>query len=186
MRRPVRPMAALAGAMLAVVMAASPATAYVVVSQSGNISDYEIGDEQNGMRGANCLYETGSFDLDRITIRAPRNVHGDYSYKTWVGWRFYVQRDAHPVGTGGYSTIYTSSIQKDRADNAIPADDFTRRAWFASENPSGRYRVMIRIYWYAPGSQTNVQGTVLIRYEWYKAKWSGNFYVNQNWCNEDY
>jgi hypothetical protein len=177
---------ALVIGVVAAIAAVQPASAYVVVSQSGNISDYEIGDEQNGQRGANCIYETqGVGELNKITVRAPKNVHGDFNNNTWVGWRFRIQRSQ--VGGGGpWSTYFTSSVQKDRANNAIPADGFTRRAWVAPEGVNRHWRVQIVIYWYEPGSQTNVRGNVVIRYEWYKAKKGTQVRIDEDRCLPQY
>ena len=174
-----------AAALTALVLSVQPVAAETVINETGRWGYYEVYDNQDFQRGANCFYETGTFDLDKITVRPPM-VHGDYAQNTWIGWRFLIQRNAPPVDDNAFATIFKSTIQKDRANDQLPADAFVRRAWVAPENPTGFYRVRIVIFWYAPGSQTNVEGKAVVEYDWYKAKWSGNFYVNENHCLPDY
>ena len=75
------------------------------------------------------MYEKPGQDLDEITVRPPL-MHGYYSNKTKVAWRFKVRRAS--VGGGNFSTIYTSSWQTAMANDAIPVyagQGFSRRAW---------------------------------------------------------
>lgn len=183
MLRSIRTSVALSCALLALLLGVQPAAAAVVINETGRVGSYQLNDFEVGQRGANCIYETATFDLDEITIRAPF-MHGDYHRMTWVGWEFRIQRDAPPFD-GAFGTIFKSSIQKARANDEFIAD-FSRRQWIAPENPTGQYRVLIKMYWYEPGSQTDAEGRSLARYEWYKAKWNGNTYVNMDLCLPDY
>jgi len=172
----------VAATLLALSLVAQPALAETIVGgPTGNISDYEVYDMHPGEKGAHCLYEAGNYDLDRINVRPPQ-VHGDHSNKTWVGWRFRILRSTNSGSS--WNVVHTSSIQKDRANNAIPADGFTRRGWAAPENPTGWFLVRIQIFWYVPGSMTNVAGKVAIEYDWYKAKWSTFSYPQEAYCTE--
>jgi hypothetical protein len=180
-RAPIRSSFVLATVLAALVVGAQPAAAYDLISADGRTGYWEAYDTQAGMRGANCLYEAASFDLDRITIRPPQ-MHGDYPQLTWVGWRYIVQRNAPPVGDQQFTDHYTSSIVKDRADDEA-IGDFARRSWTAPESPTGQYRIRIVMLWYAPGSQSTVEGRVVLQYEWYKAKHGSDTpYVNQGYC----
>ena len=177
-----RVMLAMSFAVATSVIAVQPAAAFRILKDDGPQGNYEIGDEFGGPYGANCLYESGSKDLDKITVRAPRNVHGAYPNKTKVEWRFKVRRNA-PGGASTFGVIFESSWQSDRADDAIPANGFTRRAWMAPEHPTGFFQIVIEIRWWHLGA---VEGFVRGQYEWYKAKWMGGTYQNNEYCLEDY
>lgn len=183
MRRSIRTLSVFSGALMALTLAVLPVSASEVINETGRVGSYQVNDFEDLQRGANCTYEGTSFDLDDISVRAPL-VHGDYNQMTWVGWRFMIQRDAPPID-GAFGTIFKSPIEKDRANDEFIAD-FSRRKWIAPENPTGQYRVLIKILWFEPGSQAAVEGSSLIRYEWYKAKHSGSSYVNMDLCLPHY
>jgi len=159
--------------LMALVLVAQPAAATYRVSESGVHGPYEILDTPTD-RGAKCFYETsktsGKNVLDRINIRPPLNVHS-YDYGAgdpdqWVGWRYIIQRDTN--FDGDYGDLYKSSWIKDKANESIPAE-FSRRTWYASENPRGNYRVRIVIRWYEPGSSTVESGKVVHQLDYYQA-----------------
>jgi len=181
--RSIRTSVALSCALLALLLGVQPAAAAVIINETGRVGSYQLNDFQVGQRGANCTYESNSFDLDNISVRAPF-VHGDYQQMTWVGWEFRIQRDAPPFD-GAFGTIFKSAIEKSRANDEFIAD-FSRRKWIAPENPTGQYRVLIKIYWYEPGSKTAAEGRTLARYEWYKAKHDADTYVNMDLCLPHY
>jgi hypothetical protein len=162
----------IAAAVLALAFGVQPALAATIISgPTGSTGDFDVFDTQLGLKGAKCVYEgSGDFELDKIKVRPPR-VYGAYANKTWVGWRFKILRRAVNVD---WHTVYTSSIQKDRASNSIAADDFTWRTWFAPQNPTGAFKVRIVIFWYAPGTQTTKEGKVVVEYDWYRLKEMGN------------
>ncbi len=180
-RSKIRVLLAISVAVATMVLAVQPVAAARILKEDGNWGYYELYDEMVGRKGANCIYETGSQDLDKITIRAPL-MHGDYPQNTKVEWRFKIRRNP-PGPANPFSTIFTSSWQTDRANDAIPADDFTRRSWTAPESPTGFFQVLIEMRWWHGGS---VEGFVRAQYEWYKAKWSGISYVNNEYCLQDY
>src|SRR4051812_20590053 len=114
---------------------------------------WEVYDNSVGKKGAVCVYDYSSpYYLNRITIRPPL-MHGYYSYKTKVGWRFIVQ--TMPTGGGSWHNDYTSSWQTAKANDSIPAyvnHGFSRRAWPAATNPSGYYyRILIDLAWWRSG-----------------------------------
>jgi hypothetical protein len=172
-------------ALTAVLLGAQPAAAETVLQAcAGECGNYEIDDSPAPKRGANCIYgKDATTELDRITIRPPTNVHGSHAQNTWVGWRFIIDQG---IGESipDWNTYYTSPIQKDRANDAIPEDGFVRRTWVAPKKhpDTALYKVRIRIYWYEPGSQTIVEGKAHIEYDWYKAKFGGASYINEDYC----
>lgn len=189
MRRNLRPALALGTTLLAVMLAAQPAAAYTEPVETGHVGEYELNDDETPLRGANCLYETGSFDLDKISIRGPHNVHSSdglpINQKQKVGWRYIIQRQL-PPGTGTWSDYHQSSWVYKLVDGNTHPGQFARRTWTAPEAPTGQFRVLIRIKWVKPGTATKTWGTAKTRYEWYKSKWNGNSYVSQDRCLQDY
>ena len=178
---------AMSFALATLLVVAQPVAAERILVDCTNICGYyELYDSMNDRRGANCLYEaSGNGDLDKITVRPPL-MHGNYSNKTKVEWRFKVRRNA-PGGSNTFVVYYTSSWQSALADDAIPAypgHGFYRRTWIAPENPTGFFQIVVELRWWHHGS---VEGFVRAQYEWYKAKRPGyqpyidNEYCLQNW-----
>lgn len=172
---------AMSFAIVATAVSAMPAAAYRVLKDTGTQGYYEIYDQMGAPRGATCSYESVSQDLDKMRIKPPL-MHGYYNASTPVQWRFKIRRNA-PGGANTFSVIYTSSWQSDTANNAIPANGFTNRAWTAPGNPSGFFQVVLELRWLYQGS---VKGFLRAQIEWYKAKWSGNWYENNEYCLENY
>ena len=178
---------AVGTAIAALAVSVAPASAARELQTTGDIGSFDennFRDQFGGPYGANCIYETGgSDDLDRITVRAPINVHGlaaDPAYSQ-VEWRFKIRRQ--PPTSMTFQTIFTSSWQSDRANDNFVADDFTRRAWNAPNNPSGFYQVLIEVrFWY----QGRVDGFTRWQYEWYKAKRGNASYDNNEYCFSEY
>jgi hypothetical protein len=168
-------------------MAAGPAGAWELVSSTDPGLAYEIYDDQDDKRGANCLYESGSSDLDRITIRGPQNVHGVGPKLQWIGYRYIIQRDAPPTGDG-FVAIYKSPILYAKADDNENPRSWARRTWTAPETTSGDYRVLVVMFWYTRNSHASSALTdkVVIRYEWYKQKWQATFDVDKDYCGAEY
>lgn len=186
-RRPtLRFLIAFGFALSSLAVIAAPAMAETVIEGcSGSCGYWEVYDTgPTGMKGAVCVYETGSsHDLDKITIRPPL-MHGNYSTKTKVGWRYKIRRADVNVGT--FHTIYTSSWQTAMANDSIPAYGghwFSRRAWTAPENPHGFFDVWVELTWWHHGS---VEGSALVEYDWYKAQRGSSSYTDNEYCLEDY
>lgn len=171
----------MAVAVAAALMAAQPvAAARILVDCTGDCADYELYDEQVGRRGANCLYEAANpGELNKITVRAPQ-MHGLATdpMTSRVEWRFKIRRNP-PGGGNTFNTIFTSSWQKDQANDQF-VGDFTRRPWTAPEGVTGFYQVFIEMQWWQAGSP---QGFIRAQYEWYKAKRPGlTPYINNEYC----
>jgi hypothetical protein len=164
-----------------VVMAAPAAAETVLVACNGTCGSYELKDMgPTGPKGAVCGYEKVSFYLDFISVRPPL-MHGNYQSKTKVAWRFKIQNTADNVN-GTWATIFTSTYQSAKANDAIPAyagRGFSRRWWYASEGPSGYYRVWIEMAWWHNGS---VEGTARVEYDHYKWLWNGNSGHSSEFC----
>ena len=167
----------LGAVVLALVLGAQPVAAARILKDTGTQGYYELYDEMGGPRGANCLYKQGTYELGAISVRPPL-MHGNYATKTKVQWRFKIRRQSVSPGAA-FKTIYTSTWQTDKANDAIPADDFTRRKWSAPTNPTGRFQVLVELRWWYQGA---VEGFVRAQYEWYLAKWKTQSYENNEYC----
>jgi hypothetical protein len=151
----------------------------------GDCGYWEVYDASVGKKGAVCVYANNfPYELNVITVRPPL-MHGLYSNKTPVGWRFSVQRKT--VSGTTWSTRYTSTYQMSTANEAIPAyvgHGFSRRAWNAPNDPSGYfYRIIIELIWKRNGT---TEGYVKLKYDWYKAQRSGATYTNPDYCLASY
>jgi hypothetical protein len=187
MKRPagLRFLVAIALAVSSVVVVTAPAAAYrELVPCTGTCGYWEAYDYSTGQKGAVCGYEKVSQDLDFISVRPPL-MHGNYPTYTKVGWRFKIRRQSLAPGAT-FNTIFTSSWQTAKANDAIPAyagSGFSRRFWYAPENPTGHFQALVEMQWWHSGS---VEGFVRIQYEWYKALWKGNSYTNNEYCLQNY
>ena len=169
---------ALAFAISAIGAFAAPAAAETVLKDcTGTCGYYEYYDnEPPPSYGANCKYETASYDLDFMSGKPP-SVHGPYSYKTQVAWRIRILRSTNMGGS--WSTIYTSGWDTAMANDAIPAyagHGFARIYWHANENPTGWFKMRVYIRWRNAGG--NVIGNASAEYNSYKELWNGNSYPN--------
>jgi hypothetical protein len=153
-------------AMSAASVIAAPAAGAVIVKACvGTCGSYEVGDSSTTY-GAKCTYGNSyPYKLLNVNVRPPL-MHGNYSTKTKVGWRFKIQRQ--PTGGGKWLVTYTSSYQTADANDAIPAylnHGFTRRTWTAPSNPAGYfYRVILELQWWKNG---NVEGYAKARDQYY-------------------
>jgi hypothetical protein len=180
--------AALGFALVLGAFVAAPAAAETVINPcTGTCGYWQVNDADPGMKGAVCQYETGSYDLDWISVRPPL-MHGPYPNKTKVMWKFNILRSKNFGGS--YKNIYNSSWQTAMANDAIPASDgsgFSRRTWHASDpNPTGWFKVRIQLWW--KNAAGNVVGKMNVEYDHYQGKWngntdnrSGNDYCIQDW-----
>ena len=152
-------------------------------SAMGACSDWEVYDASVGKKGAVCVYASSyPYKLNRITVRPPL-MHGAYTQKSKVGWRFIVQRMSN--GGGSWNSIFTSSYQTALANDAIPAyvgHGFSRRAWSAPSNPGMYfYRILIDLQWWAKNSGP-VEGYIPLKYDWYKRISGNNTDTQPNYC----
>jgi hypothetical protein len=168
------------------VIAAPAAGATIIEGCYGTCGYWEVSDTgPTGPKGAVCGYEKGSYDLDFISVRPPL-MHGNYSNKTKVAWRYKVRRA--PSGGGSYSTFYTSTWQTAMANTSIPAyagHGFSRRYWYAPENPTGFFDIWVDVAWYNAAG-TSVVGQGQANYEWFKTQWNGNSSVAMGKCLQDW
>jgi hypothetical protein len=176
---------ALAVSSLSVV--AIPAAAETVLNScTGTCGYWEVKDlGPVGGKGAVCKYETGSYDLDFISVRPP-SMHGPYSYKTIVEWQYKILRSTN---FGGFYLIYnTSTWQSAMANSAIPAyagKGFARRYWYAPDpNPTGWFKVRVFMQWRNSGG--GVIGTASVEYDHYKGIWNGNSDHRSDYCLQDW
>lgn len=146
---------------------AGPAAAEVIVKSCvGTCGYYEVYDNNTGQPGAKCTYANNNpYKLLNMNVRPPL-MHGNYSNKTKVEWRFKVQR--RNVNGNKWLVYYTSSYQSTKANDAIPANlgnGFSRRTWNAPNNPAGyQYRAILELQWWHNGM---VEGYAKVRYIWY-------------------
>ena len=178
--RPMRMLAALSLALVAVGTLVVPASATTIITEcNGTCGYYEIGDA-GPPYGANCQYEKVSYDLDKMSVRPPL-MHGPYAQKTKVRWLFRIFR--MPSGGGSWKQIYQSSWQNAMANDAIPAyagSGFSRRTWTAPESPTGFFKVRILMHWFnAGGSRV---GIAAVELDNYKSLWNGNVRYDNEYC----
>lgn len=161
------------------VMAVPAAAETTLVACNGTCGYYEVGDS-GPPYGANCKYETVSYDLDWMSARPPL-MHGPFMGKTKVGWQFKVLRSTN-FGSS-WSVHYTSTWQTARANASIPAragSGFSRRQWTAPENPNAYFKIRVFMRWWNAGG--NVIGNASVEYDHYKRLWNGNVDYVSNYC----
>ena len=178
---------ALGLALIAGTFIAAPAAAETVLNPcTGTCGYWEVYDTgPAGTKGAVCQYETGSYDLDFISVRPPL-MHGPYSNKTKVMWKFNILRSTNFGGS--YTGIFNSSWQSAMANDAIPARDgsgFSRRYWYASDpNPTGWFKVRLLLWW--KNAAGSVVGKMKIEYDHYKGQWNGSSDYRSDHCIQDW
>ncbi len=169
---------------LGTVIAAPVAAETVIDPCSGTCGYWEVYDTSS-MKGAVCKYETGSYDLDSISVRPPL-MHGPYSNKTKVQWKFNILRSTN-FGSS-YTGIYNSTWQTAMASDSIPAYDgsgFSRRTWNAPDpNPTGWFKVRLLLWW--KNASGNVVGKMKVEYDYYQGKWNGNSDTRNEYCLQDW
>lgn len=176
-----RMLLALTFAVSSLAVIAAPAAAETpLVPCNGTCGYYEVYDTgPAGQKGAVCGYEGNSRDLDFISVRPPL-MHGNYSNKTKVEWRFKIRRASSSLGP--FSTIHTSSYQSAKANDAIPAyagSGFSRKWWYASESPDGYYLVWVEMRWWHSGQ---VEGFARVEYDHYKVLWKTTIFYRADSC----
>lgn len=162
--------ALLLGGAVLTLSAAPSAAAYSVLTLSGNYGHMTFSDGP----GAKCIYGSDGH-LDRVSVRGASLLARDATFgqdEQWVGYSFKVQRFDHdpadPFEQHAYTTIYTSPVVKKIATDAQPAV-FDRRAWTAPQSLEREVRVVVTGTWYKHGSKTQVDGTIKLGVEYYRA-----------------
>jgi hypothetical protein len=183
-----RTLSVLASAALVLLIGVQPVAATTLVSKTGVVGSYSLTDAATpaGSQGVTCAYDLVTYHVTSITVRHPsvkaRNRTSGRDSQ-WVGWQYIVQHET-PSGTT-WQTIYASSFRKAVAKDNLAAA-FANRVWPAPADPTGRYRVLIVIRWYAPGSSSVIEGQVKLRDAFYQSTWNGNSVISPDFCLQDY
>jgi len=187
--RGIRTSAFVAVAALALLITAEgPAAAFTVTGQSGLTGPYSLTDAMSpaGYQAVVCSYSTAGSKLTLVTAHHPvvkaRNRTAGRDSQV-VAWQFIVQH-ATPSGTT-FTTLYASPFARAKAYDNLAAP-FADRSWQAPPDPTGKYRVVIVVRWYVPGSTTAIAGQVKLRDGFYESRWNGHSIVSPDWCLQDY
>jgi len=146
-----------------------PAAAFRVTHHGGVTGDFYLEDQQSA-EGAHCDYRfsNGEYELFLMTVHAP-SVYAVSGVQR-VGWQYTVQRQlVSPGSRHGWENRVTSKIIKGLATTSERAN-FTYREVKVivpfSEIEYYRYRVILRLFWYA--SNGSLTGTATGNVEWYR------------------
>jgi hypothetical protein len=153
-------------ALVALIVAASPAAAETPGPHSGNVGVHALIDT-NQFPGVTCVFHTTPDDLlHRIKVRAPIVYAYDRTTGTdteWVGWRFRIQTSTNGTdwtdAPGG-----VSSFVKVQATDQYNAQ-WSTRVYVVPQPPAGSYRAVVNIRWYYP-TASHVDGRS-VRYPTY-------------------
>ncbi|MFO1539969.1 MAG: hypothetical protein ACKOTZ_05910 [Chloroflexota bacterium] len=143
-------------ALLALPLGVLPARAYQQTIVSGAPGVYTI-DDTNGQAGATCTLQAksgvNSDNLVSIRIRG-FYAHGNSASKRYVGYRYLITKKAAAAST--YTNVFTSTIRKQLASTSTATYFAERTFQFAAPvaNDGARYRVQIRLFWYAADGTT--------------------------------
>lgn len=187
--RPTRYLVAFAASLIALVIGASPVSAYKHLGTTGNTGTHSLTDTRSSP-GADCVYRFSdvgtAWELRRINVRPP-NVQASVFHEgnQRVGWRFSVERRESNAFTGSGSWIhrYTSPTQKRTTDadhdaSFSPMDVSVRVPEVASSDVWYHYRVIVKVLWYRDNG--SVSGTARMRVEWFKS-FFGDDTAKQRW-----
>ena len=182
-----RLLVALSLALAGSTLIAGPASAEQILTQcSGKCGEYQYGDnEPPPQYGANCIYETASYDLDKMSGRPPI-VHGPFVNKSKVAWRIKILR-SNNFGSS-WTTEYISGWDYAMASQTIAAyagRGFARITYSAPENPVGWRKMRVNIRWWNL-SGSSVIGNASAEYNSYKRLWSGNTDSASDHCIQDW
>jgi hypothetical protein len=160
-------MASLVAALVAIVMAATPALGDTEISQWGRVGAHRLRDT-DAHPGAWCGYGPGDegWDLELVAVKSPIMLARDRSAARdgqRVGWRVIV--NARPMSGAPGRVLLVTPIQRARAWDDTAAD-FTRMVVPLSlgatkDNPDGPnvyIRVKVQMIWYRPGDPSRVAG----------------------------
>jgi hypothetical protein len=176
---------ALAVTLVVGAFVAAPVAAETVLNPCTGTCGYWEVDDNAGMKGAVCKYETGSYDLDWIQVRPPR-MAGPFSSLTKVMWKFNILRSTNFGGS--YTGIFNSSWQTAMASTSSAAREgsgFSRRTWYASDpNPTGWFKVRLLLRW--KNAAGNVIGNAKVEYDYYQRKWSNSSNSGSDYCLQDW
>jgi hypothetical protein len=159
---------------LAVALAAptiAPVAAFEVMTLAGTTGDYTVLDAP----GAVCHYENNpgkaNDELDRINIKKVKTF-GPFPQKSWVGFRFVIQKNKPPYNDGKFKPVFKSPIRKVRASKNEEVA-FTGR-FKTQEATKSKYRVKLVFYYYEVGSKKRLAGVVRGIVEVYRHRLNAN------------
>lgn len=173
---------------LAVAMTAPFASGAVPIGQHGKVGPYVITDG-NAAPGVECTYDAGGpgdqgNDIDLMEAKSPRVFARDRSGKRdhqTVGVRLLFQRSVNEGGTGGWVTTKATKLGKKTAYDDKAAT-FGKKSWLVPFDQGYQYRVLGVIRWYRPGTATVIQGSMNLRYVYYRVLHGGPQGVEQDRC----
>lgn len=146
-------------------VSAAPTLADTPFGHSGSYGRHQLVDTEE-YPGVNCRYDA-RFVLNGVTARAPIVFARDRTTgrdRQLVSWRIRVQRAGNSSST--WTTLFSGPVQRAYAYDDVNAA-FTSSTVSFSANSSFRYRILVAMFWYAPGT-TTVQGTATHVDDWYR------------------
>ena len=160
-----RAIVAVTPVALALLMTAQPVAAGVAFT-SGSPGNYTVTDT-TANPGARCFYPSASHsnnDLSKIKIPAP--LMYAKSGTQWVGWQYSVQHGKTAGSDAAWITYYKSPVMKKTATTGQAAA-FTTQTWIAGNHINRFWRIKLLMFWYKPGSKTQISGQVNWLVTWY-------------------
>lgn len=164
----IRSRSVLLGLSLVGALVATPGVvaADTPISHSGSVGPHQLADSAE-YPGVTCRYNNLQ-NLYGVRVRAPLMLARDRSSardRQLVSWRFRLQR-ATPE-SNIWTTLYSGPVQRAYALDDASAAFTTQSSTFVTK-PANRYRIMISMFWYAPGT-TTVQGVANHLIDWYSS-----------------
>jgi hypothetical protein len=170
--RPIRIAATFATLLLASAVAAPSVGAFQEKANAGSTGLYTIPDEALSP-GAVCRYENNpgkrGDETNRISSRLMW-THGPGERMSWVGHRIIIKKKrgaSYP-----WKTAWKSPITKQRASDSEVAF-FKAKHYRTPESHNKRYRLVVELTFYTPGSKTKQVGRVRGAVEVHKHALSG-------------
>jgi len=155
----------ISGAAVATVLAVVGtvgASADTLLDHHGRTGTASLHDQNvNHQGGARCDYsfsDARNGGAATIRVRAPRVLARNRTAGTdhqMVGWRVILQQSPDDINFGKWYTVSKSPVQKASATDTAKAG-FTPRTFNVPFNTF--VRAHVQVYWYTPGSSTDVQG----------------------------
>jgi hypothetical protein len=165
-----RSAAMLGGTLLAVLFAIQPAAAFQEIYRSGTVYEPQVTDE-SAAPGVTCIYENNpgasNDELDKIRIRQ-FFTHAPYAEGAAVGFQLQITRNTKPFNDNKFFPYQTTPLIRKMASESEVA--FFDATWRAPEGVNARFRAVIKLYFYTPGSSSNVGGELRGRLEAYQHK----------------
>jgi hypothetical protein len=170
--------------LLIAALTATPAMAWYDEGTTGVTGQFFIPDP-SGTGGAFCRYDLNSNSLGSIRIKGPAIYARDRDLQRnsqQVGWSYTIQRRTDVNWLDHYNSTWVKKTAYD--DEPAP---FAYRVYTLSQ-PSGQYRVIVRIRWYKPSDAAVSEGTRVVRLKYYRSYWpTGNDHrIDTDYCIQEY